>query len=81
MVVVLTLIKLIDRPTIPFARLKMAAEQESSLFKLGKHTIDRSKTNFLVIFSQGHKDVLSTKVGTTILMKKIQNFHAWTGGF
>jgi hypothetical protein len=34
----------------------------------------------LVLFGQGHKDILSTKVGAAILMKKIQNFHTGTSG-
>jgi len=79
-VVVLALIKLINRSAITLAGLKMAAEKKPRLLKLGKDAVDRGKTNFLVLFGQGHKDILSTKVGAAILMKKIQNFHAWTSG-
>ena len=49
-VVMLTLIKLINCPAIPFAGLKMAADEQACLLKLGEDTIDRGKTDFLIFF-------------------------------
>ena len=57
----------------------MTTEQEPCLFKLGEYPVYRGQANFFVILGQGHKDVFGAKVRATILMKKVQDFHAWTG--
>jgi hypothetical protein len=80
-VVVRTLIEFINRPAIPFAGLKMTAEQEACLLKLGEYPIHRSQTNVLVLFGHGNEDFFSTKVGAWMLMKKIQDLHAGSRGF
>jgi hypothetical protein len=76
-----TLIELINRPTIPFTGLKMAAQQEACLLKLGEHPIHRSQANVFVFFSHGHEDFFSAKVGAWMLMKKIQDLHPGGCGF
>jgi hypothetical protein len=59
----------------------MAAQQEACLLKLGKHPIYRSQANVFVFFGHGHEDFFSAKVGTWMLMKKIQDLHPGGGGF
>ena len=81
MVVVRTLIEFINRPAIAFAGLKMTAEQETCLLKLGEYPIDRSQTNIFIFFGHGHEDFFGTEVGTWMLMKKIQDLHTGSRGF
>jgi hypothetical protein len=80
-IVVRTLIELINRPAIAFAGLKMTAEQEACLLKLGKYPIDRSQTNVFVFFGHGHEDFFGTEVGAWMLMKKIQDLQTGGRGF
>jgi hypothetical protein len=80
-IVVRTLIELINRPAIAFAGLKMTAEQEACLLKLGEDPIDRSQTNVFIFFGHGHKDFFSTEMGAWMLMKKIQDLHSGSRGF
>ena len=80
-VMVRTLIQLINRPAIAFAGLKMTAEQEACLLKLGEYPIDRSQTNVFVFFGHGHEDFFGTEMGAWMLMKKIQDLHAGSRGF
>jgi hypothetical protein len=80
-VMVRTLIKLINRPAIAFAGLKMTAEQEARLLKLGEHPIHRSQTNIFVFFGHGHEDFFGTEMGAWMLMKKIQDLHPGGRGF
>jgi hypothetical protein len=80
-VMVRTLIELIDRPAIAFARLKMAAQQKARLLKLGEHPIYRRQTNVFVFFGHGHEDFFGTEMGSWMLMKKIQDLHAGSRGF
>jgi hypothetical protein len=80
-IVVCTLIELINCPTIAFAGLKMTAEQETCLLKLGEYPIDRSQTNIFIFFGHGHEDFFGTEVGTWMLMKKIQDLHTGSRGF
>jgi hypothetical protein len=80
-VMVRTLIKLINRPAIAFAGLKMTAEQEARLLKLGEHPIHRSQTNVFVFFGHGHEDFFGAEMGTWMLMKKIQDLHPGGRGF
>jgi hypothetical protein len=80
-IVVRTLIELINRPAIAFAGLKMTAQQEPRLLKLGKYPIDRSQTNVFVLFGHGHEDFFCTEMGAWMLMKKIQDLHSGGRGF
>ena len=80
-VMVRTLIQFINRPAIALAGLKMTAEQESCLLKLGEDPIDRSQTNIFIFFGHGHKDFFGAKVGPRVLMKKVQDLHAGSRGF
>jgi hypothetical protein len=80
-IVVRTLIELINRPAIAFARLKMTAQQEACLLKLGEYPIDRSQTNVFVFFGHGHEDFFGTEMGAWMLMKKIQDLHTGSRGF
>jgi hypothetical protein len=81
MVVVRTLIEFINRPAIAFAGLKMTAQQEARLLKLGEYPIDRSQTNVFVFFGHGHEDFFGTEMGAWMLMKKIQDLHTGSRGF
>jgi hypothetical protein len=81
MVVVRTLIEFINRPAIAFTGLKMTAEQEARLLKLGEHPIYRSQTNVFVFFGHGHEDFFGTEMGAWMLMKKIQDLHPGSCGF
>jgi hypothetical protein len=76
-----TLIELINRPAIAFTGLKMTAQQEPCLLKLGEYPIDRSETNVFVFFGHGHEDFFSTEMGAWMLMKKIQDLHTGSRGF
>ncbi len=76
-----TLIELINRPAIAFAGLKMTAQQEARLLKLGEYPIDRSQTNVFVFFGHGHEDFFGTEMGAWMLMKKIQDLHPGSRGF
>jgi hypothetical protein len=80
-IVVCTLIELINCPAIAFAGLKMTAQQEARLLKLGEYPIDCSQPNVFVFFGHGHEDFFSTKVGAWMLMKKIQDLHPGSRGF
>jgi hypothetical protein len=80
-IVVRTLIELINRPAIAFAGLKMTAEQETCLLKLGEYPIDRRQTNVFVFFGHGHEDFFGTEMRTWMLMKKIQDLHTGSRGF
>jgi hypothetical protein len=80
-IVMRTLIELINRSAIAFAGLKMATQQKARLLKLGEYPIDRSQTNIFVFFGHGHEDFFGTKVGTWMLMKKIQDLHTRGCGF
>jgi hypothetical protein len=80
-VVVLTLVEFIYGSAITLAGLKMAAQEESRPLKLGENPINRSQPDFFIFFGQSHKDIFSAKVGATILMKKIEDFHPWSSGF
>jgi hypothetical protein len=80
-IVVRALIELINRPAIAFAGLKMTAEQEACLLKLGEYPIDRSQTNVFVFFGHGHEDFFGTEMGAWMLMKKIQDLHTGSRGF
>jgi len=80
-VMVRTLIELINRPAIAFAGLKMTAQQEARLLKLGEYPINRSQTNVFVFFGHGHKDFFGTEMGAWMLMKKIQDLHTGSRGF
>jgi hypothetical protein len=80
-VMVCTLIELINRSAIAFAGLKMTAEQEACLLKLGEYPIDRSQTNVFVFFGHGHEDFFSAEMGAWMLMKKIQDLHPGSRGF
>jgi len=80
-VMVRTLIEFINRPAIPFAGLKMTAQQEARLFKLGKYPIHRSQTNVFILFGHGHEDFFGTEMGAWMLMKKIQDLHSGSRGF
>jgi hypothetical protein len=80
-VMVCTLIEFINRSAIPFAGLKMTAEQEACLLKLGEHPIYRSQPNVFIFFGHGHKDFFGTVMGAWMLMKKIQDLHPGGRGF
>ncbi len=80
-VMVRTLIELINRPAIAFTGLKVTAEQEPRLLKLGKHPIYRSQTNVFVFFGHGHENFFGAEMGAGMLMKKIQDLHAGSRGF
>jgi hypothetical protein len=80
-VMVCTLIELINRSAIAFAGLKMTAQQEACLLKLGEYPIDRSQTNVFVFFGHGHEDFFGTEMGAWMLMKKIQDLHTGSRGF
>jgi hypothetical protein len=80
-IVVRTLIELINRPTIAFAGLKMTAEQEACLFKLGEYSIYRSQANIFVLFGHGHEDFFGAEMGAWMLMKKVQDLHPGGRGF
>jgi hypothetical protein len=80
-VMVRSLIEFINRPAIAFAGLKMTAEQEACLLKLGEHPVYRSQTNVFVFFGHGHEDFFGAEMGTWMLMKKIQDLHAGSRGF
>ena len=80
-IVVRALIELINRPAITFAGLKMTAQQEARLLKLGEYPIDRSQTNVFVFFGHGHEDFFGTEMGAWMLMKKIQDLHTGSRGF
>jgi hypothetical protein len=80
-IVVRTLIELINRPAIAFAGLKMTAQQEARLLKLGEYPIYRSKTNVFIFFGHSHEDFFSTEMRTRMLMKKIQDLHPGSRGF
>jgi hypothetical protein len=80
-VMVCTLIEFINRPAIAFTGLKMTAEQEARLLKLGEHPIYRSQTNVFVFFGHGHEDFFGTEMGAWMLMKKIQDLHTGSRGF
>jgi hypothetical protein len=80
-IVVCTLVELINRPAIAFAGLKMTAQQEARLLKLGEYPIDCSQPNVFVFFGHGHEDFFGTEMGTWMLMKKIQDLHPGSRGF
>jgi hypothetical protein len=80
-IVVCSLIEFINRPAIAFAGLKMTAQQEARLLKLGEHPIHRSQTNVFVFFGHGHEDFFGTEMGAWMLMKKIQDLHSGSRGF
>jgi hypothetical protein len=80
-IVVRTLIELINCTAIAFAGLKVAAEQEACLLKLGEYPIDCSQTNVFVFFGHGHEDFFGTEMGAWMLMKKIQDLHTGSRGF
>jgi hypothetical protein len=80
-IVVCTLIELINRPAIAFTGLKMTAQQEACLLKLGEYPIYRSQTNVFVFFGHGHEDFFGTEMGAWMLMKKIQDLHTGSRGF
>jgi hypothetical protein len=80
-VMVCTLIELINRPAIAFGGLKMTAQQETRLLKLGEHPIYRSQTDVFIFFGHSHEDFFGTEMGAWMLMKKIQDLHSGSCGF
>jgi hypothetical protein len=80
-VMVRTLIQFINRPAIAFAGLKMTAQQEAGLLKLGEHPIHRGQPNVFIFLGHGHEDFFGTEMGAWMLMKKIQDLHAGSRGF
>ncbi len=64
-----------------FAALKMAAAQNTGLFKLGQHPINRSQTHVGAVLQQHTENVFGRHVALATFLEDVQNLQPRHGGF
>jgi hypothetical protein len=64
-----------------FVAVKMVADQQARLFKLGEYTINRCQANIDIVCNQHAVNVFGSKMLLGTVLEQFQYFKAWQGGF